>query len=281
MEVLAVFVVKLHLADRNATNAARASYIKINYGIISFFPHWSNTMKLASFLPILCLFAACDPKPAPAVADKAAALGAGNSVRCVVDSLKLTGSGPDAVGLASFGIQGGKLTAFGISLNIEHGGKVHVVSTSLMALPLQAGTYHFPALDTAGMTFASYEVRTKDRDLLRDYNGATYSQHYSPVENDPEAKLNIVVDKLALSAADLPGFQRVHAVGRFQFNGAALPGAEPSETCVKDGIQRSFASLKAGKRMLPLFDAAVCGAEKKHVQCEFDVSGDFITHPTQ
>jgi hypothetical protein len=239
-------------------------------------------MKLACLLPILCLLAACDPKStAPTADDKHAALAAGNTVRCVVGGLKLEGSGAEAVGLAGFGIQGGKLAAFGINLNTEHGGKVHEVSTSLMSLPLQAGTYHFPSLDTAGMTFASYEVRTSDRDLLRAYNGGTYSQQYSPVENDPEAKLKIVVDKVAVSAADLPGFQRVHAVGRFQFNGAALPGAEPSEACMKDGIQRSFASIQAGKRLLPLFDAAVCGAEKKYVQCEFDVSGDFITHPTQ
>jgi hypothetical protein len=232
-------------------------------------------MKLVSILPVLCLLTACHPKAAPSVADKVAALAAGNTMSCVVGDIKLAGAGKQ-IGIGSFGIQASTLTAFSLSLDVEHAGKVHVVSTSLMPLPMQPGTYHFPSLELAGMSFASYDIRTKDRSLLKAYNGATYSQHFSPIENDPEAKLKIQVDKMIVSEADLPGFKRVHAVGRFQFNGAALPGSSPSDACVTDGIKRSIASIGASKRLLPLFDAGVCGAEKKHIQCDFDVLSDFV-----
>lgn len=233
-------------------------------------------MKLVSILPMLCLCTACHQKTAATAEDKVAALAAGNTMSCLVGDIKLAGAGPKEIGIGGFGIQAGTLSAFSLSLNVEHAGKVHTVSTSLMPLPMQAGTYHFPSLESAGMSFAFYEIRTMDRDLLKAYNGANYSQHFSPIENDPEAKLKIEVDKMVVSAADLPGFKRVHAIGRFQFNGAALPGASPSEACVENGIKRSIGSLQAAKRLLPQFDAAVCGAEKKHIQCDFDVVSDFV-----
>lgn len=232
-------------------------------------------MKLVSILCVLCLLTACHPKATPTAGDKVAALAAGNTMSCLVGDIKLAGAGPKETWIGGFGIQAGTLNAFSLSLNVEHAGKVHVVSTSLMPLPMQAGTYHFPSLEAAGMSFAFYEIKTKDRDLLKAYNGATYSQQFSPIENDPEAKLKIQVDKMIVSAADSPGFKRVHAVGRFQFNGAALPASSPSEACIESGIKRSIDSVQASKRLLPLFDAGVCGAEQKHIQCNFDVSSDF------
>jgi hypothetical protein len=234
-------------------------------------------MKHLTVLTALFMLAACDPKAAPSIEQQTAALDAGNTMNCTAGDLALSGKGPEQVGIASFGISGGNLTAFGLSLNVETGGKVHVISTSLLTLPLHAGTFHVPPLDSIGMSYASYEIRTAERDLLRNYGGTTYSQHFSPLEIDPEAKLKVQVDKLDVAAADLPGFKRVHAVGSFRFNGAALPGPEPSDACMHDGIMRSMESLKAGKRLLPLFNAQVCGAEKKHIQCKFDVVGDFVT----
>ncbi|MES2015601.1 MAG: hypothetical protein V4484_03825 [Pseudomonadota bacterium] len=236
-------------------------------------------MKHVSILAIVCLFTACQPKATPTADDKVAALASGNTMNCLVGDLKLAGSGPDEVGIGGFGINKGMLNAFSLSLDVEHGGKAHIVSTSLMPLPMQAGTYHFPSLESPGMSFAYYEIKTTKRDLVRAYNAATYSDTYSPIENDPEAKLKFELDKMTVSVADLPGFKRVHAVGRFQFNGAALPGAEPSSACMEDGIKRSIASLGGGKRLLPKLDAAVCGAEKKHIACDFDVSSDFVVQP--
>lgn len=195
---------------------------------------------------------------------------------CVSGDLRLDGSGQPEVGLASFGIQGDTITGFGLSLNIERGDKVYEISSSLMPMPLQSGTYHFPSLTEPGMSLASYRIRNKDRDLLRDYNGGTYSQQFSPVENDPEAKLKIQVKQMIVSDAPMAGFKRVHAVGEFEFNAAALPGASPSDACVTDGIKRSIVGASAGKRQLPLFDAALCGAEKKHIQCDFDVVTDLV-----
>jgi hypothetical protein len=234
-------------------------------------------MTLRTLLPTLLLLAACNPKAAPTSDDKNAALAAGNTISCTVGDLALSGVGANSVGIASFGISGETLTAFGLTLDVERGGKLHVISTSLMPLPMHPGTYHFPGLDTNGMSYASYEIRTPDRDLLKSYSGANYSQYFSPLEIDPEAKLKVQVDKLVVSGADLPGFKRVRAIGTFQFNAAAVPGDKPSDACMQDGIQRSLASIKAGKRLLPMLNPQLCGAEKTHVQCKFDVLGDFVT----
>lgn len=230
-------------------------------------------MRQIAILTIFLLLAACDQK-----ADSKAAANS-NKMTCTAGGQQLAGTGEPEVGLASFGIQGDTITGFGLGLNIEHSGKVHEVSSSLMPLPMQTGTYYFPSLAEPGMTLASYKVRTADRDLLRDYNGGTYSQHFSAIENDPEAKLKIQVDKMDVSDAVQPGFRRVHAVGHFEFNAAALPAASPSDACVKDGIVRSIKSANAGKHLLPMFDAAVCGAEKTHVHCDFDVVADLVKQP--
>jgi hypothetical protein len=234
-------------------------------------------MKPAAILPILLLLTACGRNAADARPDQSEQLASNNTMNCVVGDLKLAGKGAPAIGVASFGIQGGSITGFGLSLNVEHANKVHEVSSSLMSLPMQSGSYHFPSLAEPGMTLASYTLRTKDHDLLKGYNGGTYSQHFSPIENDPEAKLKIQVNRMIVSDAPLPGFKRVHAVGWFEFNAAALPGASPSDACLQDGIQRSIVGANAGKRLLPLFDAKVCGAEKKHIQCDFDVVADLVT----
>lgn len=233
-------------------------------------------MKRTAIFPLLLLVAACDHDSAASRKDKTAELADRNSMVCVIGDMKLAGNGGTEVGLASFGIQGGTISGFGLNLNVEHGGKVYEVSSALMPLPMQTGTYHFPSLAEPGMSLASFNVRTPDRDLLKGYSGGTYSQHFSPVENDPEAKLKIQVHKMMVADAPLPGFKRVHAVGEFEFNAAALPASSPSEACVSNGIARSLAGVKAGKQLLPLFDATVCGAEKKHIQCDFDVTADLV-----
>ena len=233
-------------------------------------------MKPTAVLPVLLLLAACNQESASSHKEQSAAPANGNTMRCVAGGLKLDGAGEPEVGIASFGIQGDTISGFGLGLNVEHAGKAYQVSSSLMPLPMQGGTYHFPSLTEPGMTLASFTIRTTDGDLLREYNGGTYSQQFSAVENDPEAKFKIQIDKMIVSDAPLPGFKRVHAVGQFQFNAAALPDSSPSEACVSNGIARSMEGVKAGKRLLPLYDAAVCEAEKKHVQCDFDIVVDLV-----
>ncbi|WP_028101369.1 hypothetical protein [Pseudoduganella violaceinigra] len=232
-------------------------------------------MHLKAILPVLFLLTACGQKATASHKDKAAELADGNSMSCVAGNVKLAGAGSPQVAVAGFGIHGDTIGGFGLGLNVEHAGKVHEVSSSLMPLPLQTGTHHFPSLAEPGMTLASYKIRAADGDLLRGYNGGTYSQQFSAIENDPDAKLKIQIDKMVVSDAPQPGFKRIHAVGYFEFNAAALPASSPSDACVSDGVARSLASVKAGKRLLPLFDAAVCDAEKKHVRCDFDVVTDF------
>lgn len=233
-------------------------------------------MKSAAIVTALLLLAACGQKADTSHKDQAAAQADGNTMSCVAGDLKLTGTGAPEVEIGGFGIQGDTLNAFALSLTVEHAGKVHQVSSSLMPLPMQAGTYHFPSLKEPGMSLAFYNVRNTERDLLKGYTGGTYGQQFSPIENDPEAKLKVQISKMIVSDAPQPGFKRIHAVGQFEFNAAALPASSPSDACVSDGIARSLASVKAGKRLLPLFDAKVCGAEKTHVQCDFDVIADFI-----
>ncbi|MTW09901.1 hypothetical protein GM658_04750 [Pseudoduganella eburnea] len=228
---------------------------KRNNGKMAFFVR-PDTMTRAALLPILLFLAACD--------QQAAAPADGNTMSCQTGDLKLSGTGAPDVGVAAFGIEGDTINGFGLSLNVGHAGKVHEVSSSLMHLPMRTGAYEFE-------TLPFYNTRTTERDLLKGYNAGTYSQQFSPVENDPEAKLKVQIDKMVVSDAPQPGFKKIHAVGHFEFNAAALPASSPSDACVSNGIARSLESVKAGKRLLPLFDATVCGAEKKHIRCDFDV----------
>jgi hypothetical protein len=233
-------------------------------------------MKLFAILPLLLLLTACDQKGKSSDKDESAALSKGNTMSCVVGDVKLAGTGETEVGIAGFGILGTSINGFGLSLSTERAGKDYEVSSSLMVLPLQAGTYHFPSLNEPGSSLAYYNEMTTERDLIKGYNGGTYGQQFSPIENDPEAKLKVQVDKASVSDASLPGFKRIHVAGHFEFNAAALPDSSPSEACISDGIARSIASINAPKRLLPLFDAGVCGADKKHVRCDFDVVAEFI-----
>lgn len=218
-------------------------------------------MKRAALLPLLLFLAACD-KQVATPAD-------GNTMNCQTGDLKLSATGEPDVGVAAFGIQGDTINGFGLSLNVEQSGKVHEVSSSLMPLPMRTGAYEFQSLPF-------YNTRTAEHDLLKGYTAGTYGQQFSSVENDPEAKLKVQIDKMAISDAPQPGFKKIHAVGHFEFNAAALPASSPSDACVSNGIARSLESVKAGKRLLPLFDATVCGAEKKHVRCDFDVMAELV-----
>lgn len=230
-------------------------------------------------LPLALLLGACQPADddadaADADEDPAAALRAGNTMRCTAGPLALEGRGED-VGLGSFGIHQGQLS-LSLNLGAEQQGKVHVVSTSLMSIPLKTGTYSFPDAAASGPTYASYELRDSENNLLKDYSGPNYWFYYSAVEVDPAAKLKFVVEKLAVSSSPIPGMRRVHLSGSFTFNGAALPDNKQSEACSLDGIRRSINSLN-GKRLLPMYDAKVCGAEKIHVQCRYAVAADLLS----
>jgi hypothetical protein len=218
-------------------------------------------MKFAALLPFFVLLSACEHK-AEAPADA-------NTLRCMAGDLNFSATGAPEVGVAGFGIKGDTIDGFGLNLNVEAAGKVHEISSSLMPLPMQPGTYQF-------QTLPFYNTRSADRDLIKGYNAGTYSQQFSPIDNDPEAKLKIQVDKMIVSDATQPGFKKIHAVGHFEFNAATLPESSPSDACVSNAIARSLESVKAGKRLLPLFDASVCGAEKKHVRCDFDVVAELV-----
>lgn len=233
-------------------------------------------MKAAALLPAFLLLAGCDQQAAATHRDKPSGTAGGNTMSCVTGDLKLSGSGEPEVGVGGFGIRGNTLDSFALSLHIEHAGKVHQVTSSLMPLPMQTGTYHIPSLTTPGATFAFYKVRSTSGELLREYSGGIYGQQFSPIDNDPEAKLKVQIHKMDVTDAQQPGFKRVHAAGHFSFNAAALPGSSPSDACVSNGIARSLASVKAGKRVLPLYDATVCGAQKMHIQCDFDIVTDFV-----
>lgn len=218
-------------------------------------------MKLAALLPVLFVLTACGQTSATPAN--------GNSMTCMVGGVKLAGTGEPQVEIAGFGIQGQTVSGFGMILNVEHAGELHEVSSSLMSLPMKPGTYSF-------QTLPFYNIRTTQRDLIKGYNTGTYSQQFSPVEDDPDARLKVQIDQVTVTKASQPRFSRLHAVGSFEFNAAALPSSSPSDACVSDGVARSLASVKAGKRLLPLYDAKVCGAEKKHVWCDFDIRTELV-----
>jgi hypothetical protein len=236
---------------------------KDNNGKMAFFSGLPM-MKLAAFLPVLFLSTASGQPSAPPTK--------GNTMNCWVGGLKLAGKGEPEVVTSAFGMQGEIVSGFGLILTVEHAGQLHEVSSSLMSLPAKAGTYSF-------QTLPFYNIRTTLRDLIKGYNAGTYSQQFSPIEDDPDAKLQMQIDKVTITRTSQPRFSRLHAMGSFEFNAAALPSSSPSDACVSDGVARSLASVKAGKRLLPLYDAKVCGAEKKHVRCDFDVSAELVSLP--
>lgn len=225
-----------------------------------------NRMLMLAALAALC---ACDPKPVAAEQVPAAA-GLTDTMSCLAGDVKLSAKG-EAVQIASLGMADGKLN-LGLGMNSEYGGNTHFVNTSLMTVPLQAGTYHFPELDTTGMSLAEYRIKNADSETLKSYQGGIYSQHFSPIQIDPQAKLKLEIDKLSVSSSADPSVKRVYLAGRFSFNAAALPGNKTSEACISDGIDRSMKSLGSPTRIMPLFNAKLCGTEKKHVQCTFEVS---------
>ena len=232
-------------------------------------------MKSLCPLLLAVALAACAKEDASTTTeDPGSAAGAGNTMACTADGSAFKGKG-DQVGVASFGITKDVLS-IGLTLTLDQGGQTHMLSSSLMAIPLHSGTYHFPPLDKPGYSLAEYRIRTLEQEPVLTYVGANYGMYYSAVENDPEAKLKLEVDKLDVSAGSLPGFKRVELNGRFAFNAAALPGAQHSEACTTDGLQRAIKALPSGKPPLPMYDAKVCGAKKVHVECSYHVVQELV-----
>lgn len=199
------------------------------------------------------------------------------TMRCTANGLALAGSGPQ-VGIGSFGLAGDKLT-FSLSLDNENGGRHHIVSSGLLALPTHAGAFHFPELDKPGGSPATYIVRDASLDPLREYNGGNFDLLYATRENDPASKLSFTVGRFDLAPGHLPGFKRVHLAGEFHFNAAYLPyvNGNPSEACTTDAIKRSMSALGGGARY-PQYDPKVCGGQKTEVACTYDVTQDLLAH---
>lgn len=234
-------------------------------------------MKTLLVLLLPLALAACESKDdAEAEAepqDAATALAAGNTMHCTVDGRAFDAKG-EQVDVGSLGIVGDAIS-FTIGLHVERDGHTHFIDSSLTAFPLRPGTYHFPPLDKPGYSYAEYRIKDAQYETIASYNGSIYGMHFSPVENDPEAKLKLDIEKLDLATASMPGFKRLDLAGRFTFNAAALPDGQTSEACSKEAIERSMQGL-GGQRPLPMFNAKVCGTKKVHVQCSFKVAGEFV-----
>ena len=111
-------------------------------------------------------------------------------------------------------------------------------------------------------------------DLIRQFDGPSYSYAYSDKQFDNEAKMKMQVFKFIKSASDMPPLPRYHIVGQFQFNTASLSKKKAvEEACFMDAQKRAMTSIGGGPRY-PQYNAALCQAEKKHFDCKFEVKFD-------
>lgn len=215
--------------------------------------------------------AGCDAKE-PSGDDAVEALQAGNKMTCVSGGDTFSGKGAD-VGVANLG-GNGKQISFGVTLMAERGKEKHIISSGLIALPTIAGVYHFPELTSETYSGADYVIRTLDMDLIRQFDGPSYSYAYSDKQFDDEAKMKMQVFKFIKSASDTPPLPRYHIVGQFIFNAAFLSKDKEVEgACMMDAQKRAIGSLGGASRY-PQFSAEICKAEKKHFDCKFDVKFD-------
>lgn len=226
-----------------------------------------------ALLAIVCSLAGCKGDT-NAEQDPGAALQAGNSMSCVSDGEKFAGTG-EQVGVDSLG-DNGKLLSLSLSLMVERDSKNHIISAGLLAVPMGEGTTYFPALGKEGGSGGSYEIKTLEMDEIKEFNGSNYGLTYSPEKIDKDAKLKLQVHKFAQSTAPETGLPRFHIRGEFQFNAAYMPYVDGNlpEACSMEAIQRSMKAIHGQAPRYPMYNAEVCKAEKKHVDCKFDITFD-------
>lgn len=206
--------------------------------------------------------------------DAGAALQAGNVMSCVSGAEKFSGKG-EQVGVGSLGSDARQLS-LSLQLMVERDHRNHIISSGLMAIPMAEGTTYIPALTSEGSSDGSYDIKTADMDLIKAFTGSAYGFAYADEQFDKDAKLKLRVDKFARSVAPQTGLPRFHIAGEFAFNAAYMPYVDGNlpAACSMEAIQRSVKSIDGGAPRYPRYDAKICKAEQKHVECTFDVTFD-------
>jgi hypothetical protein len=222
-------------------------------------------MKILTCVVAVLLLSACHSKDN---ADSTQAKPNGNWMNCIADGLKFSVTG-EQVDIGSFGASDTKLS-LGLGMNLETDGNLHSVSSGLMAVPLQEGTYTIPGLDKEGYSGADYSSRSGKAGAIKRYTGANYWLNYATAKIDPATKLQIKVTTVEKKMTDLPNMMRLHIAGNFNANVAYSPDKD-SDECIKESVTRP---LKGGSQY-PVHNAGLCGAEKTKISCDFDITANF------
>jgi len=231
-------------------------------------------MRCRTFAPVLLVVGLSGCKADSHPAEDGTALQAGNAMSCVSGAEKFSGNG-EQVGVGSLGGDGKQLS-LSLQLMVERDHRNHIISTGLMAIPMAEGTSYFPALASEGSSDGSYDIKTADMDLIKAFTGSAYGFAYADEQFDKDAKLRLRVDKFARSVAPQTGLPRFHIAGEFEFNAAYMPYVNGNlpDACSMEAIQRSIKSISGEAPRYPRYDAKICNAEQKHVECTFDVTFD-------
>jgi hypothetical protein len=101
------------------------------------------------------------------------------------------------------------------------------------------------------------------------YTSMMYPMYFATSHDDPRTESEINIKQLEKGPAGSRLLVRTHVVGDARFHAVYAP--DPiTEACGKDGSKRVMDGLTN-----PMYNAAVCGAEKVKVECNFDITADF------
>ncbi len=234
---------------------------------------FATPVRSAILLLLAGSLAACEGEK-PEEKDPVDALQAKNTMSCVSGDEIFSGKGSD-VGVGSLGGDG-KLLSLSLDLGLERGGKWHNISTGLMTVPMAQGMSYFPDADNEGNSASTYDIRTLDRDLIKQYTTMHYGFAYSDKPIDTAAKVKLQIHRFSKSVAPDTGLPRYHFLGEFTFNTAHMPYVNGNlpEACTLEAIQRAMQVPSDSPARYPQYSAAVCKAEKKRFDCKFDITFD-------
>jgi hypothetical protein len=185
------------------------------------------------------------------------ALSNANVMACSVDNGTMVNVKGAEVGIGSFGITNNHLN---LTLNIseETKGKYVRVGTGIFTFPMVPGKY-----ESVGADYATGNETSEKK-----YTSVMYPLYFSTSRDDPLAKSEINIKQVEKGPADSGLLVRTHVVGEARFLAVYAPNPR-TEACAQDLVERVTNGLTN-----PMYNAAVCGAEKVKVECKFDITAD-------
>ncbi len=196
---------------------------------------------------------------------ESAAVQADNKISCTIDGLTWTEKG-NLIGVG--GAVSGDLLYVAIGAHTKKNGEAISVSTGVVNVPFQVGTYSLPE----GTGYYTREVSREKP--LKEYSQYDYGLFYATGEKDLNYHLEITLSKIDTLASDSPDYTRVKMAGTFKFNVAYAPRAangDLSDTCTSESAQR----LLKHRYTFPKYNARICNAEKAKISANFEVAVKF------